>query len=172
MELTGIEADRYIHNLFLKRMMDNKYEFLELTKLVQPATDEYRYIRMRYNNADLLPIGVGAGGRIGNIGIYNMLVNRTMLNEIHQAQNRYNRFLGIMQFGIYDIEVMKKLLSPECTEVLEAEIKNLVHKGFMKATKPAVFELTDNGIFWGNNIAALILEKLIKHEFPRIKKIA
>ena len=67
----NIETDRKLHNAFVEEMFKGgDYEFLEYTKLNRKGRDEYKYIRLSHAGADVLPIGVSAGGQLGEFGIF------------------------------------------------------------------------------------------------------
>ena len=59
----SLERDEELHNLFYRRCIEKGYKLLELTKLTN-GKDKYKYIRNNNALKNLLPIGVGAGGRI------------------------------------------------------------------------------------------------------------
>lgn len=67
-----LDKDKALHHVFIDEIIKADYEFLELTKINKIGRDNYKYIRLSHKGADILPIGVGAGGRLGNFGIFNM----------------------------------------------------------------------------------------------------
>lgn len=157
----NLKEEKIMHDSFYNKAVSNGYELLELSKLVKPGKDEYRYIKMRYKLADVLPIGRGAGGRLGNISMYNTPMG-TMGGFIDPGQDRYYICLGLMQYGNYDIDEFKKVLNRKEIKVIyniliELEEQSLVIKNGMNSWK-----LTQNGIFWGNNIAVDLLTALTK----------
>jgi len=83
----SLERDEELHNLFYNRCIEKGYKLLELTKLTN-GKDKYKYIRNNNTLKNLLPIGVGAGGHIQDIGAYNM--NQQMSFYSKTSEINYN----------------------------------------------------------------------------------
>jgi oxygen-independent coproporphyrinogen-3 oxidase len=154
---SDIETDRALHNLFYDTMRSRSYELLEISKLARPGRDEYRYIRIRYDNGDVLPVGSGAGGSIGAYPVYEMAPNCRMVSKRNPVYEIYNRLLGHFQFGEYDLARLSDL-PPELRASMESRIRYFEGSGLLTTAGDAKWTLTSDGVFWGNNIAVDVLK--------------
>lgn len=75
-------------NIISNKALDNGFEFLELTKMVKPNRDKYKYIVRRHDGEDTLPIGAGAGGYIGNTLIMNSLKMDDFREEVENIEKK------------------------------------------------------------------------------------
>jgi len=157
----SLEDDRQRHNRFYEDMHAGGYEMLELSKLVRPGRDEYRYIRIRYENGDVLPIGAGAGGQLAGYRIYSMAQGRRFASKIEPAYAQYHRVLGHLQFGCYDLTTLSEELGPDSYAPLRERMDYFVRNGMLVPETDDLYTLTADGIFWGNNIAVDILKAAI-----------
>jgi oxygen-independent coproporphyrinogen-3 oxidase len=154
--IADIETDRALHKLFYDAMRASGYELLELSKLARPQRDDYRYIKIRYDNGDVLPNGTGAGGSIGGYPVYEMASHCRMVSKRDPAYDRYNQLLGRFQFGEYDLT--RTPLSPEACAAMMACVQRFADAGLLTRTGDAAWRLTADGVFWGNNIAVDVLQ--------------
>lgn len=165
------EKERYFFDRICGKFLGKKFTLLELTRLVQLELDSYRYIGIRYKNGDTLPLGAGAGGRIGNLLFQNPLDLSSYRSYVevggpHPLEGRlvdefYNniyRLVGEMQFGRLDFPGG---FWPESEEPVKDILSSLVEDRLLARTSPG-YELTLDGIYWGNNIADEIAARLVK----------
>jgi oxygen-independent coproporphyrinogen-3 oxidase len=163
--IRDIESDRERHHLFYHTLQDAGFTLLELSKLARPGKDAYRYIHIQYENGDLLPIGSGAGGRLGAYQIYSMAPGRRFISPVNKSYERYHLMLGQLQFGLYDPALIASGLGPLAKEALEEKIHELADEGFLvPVPQSRAWTLTPDGIFWGNNIAVEVLKTAIAAE--------
>jgi oxygen-independent coproporphyrinogen-3 oxidase len=158
-----IESDRERHNLFYKRLTESGFALLELSKLVRPGRDAYKYIHIQYENGDLVPIGSGAGGRLAGFQIYSMSPGRRFVVPGSKEHDNYYRMLGELQFGLYDpARLVRFLKSPEAEKAVLEKLEELRNLGFLVlAPQSSGWCLSPDGIFWGNNIAVEVLRAAI-----------
>ncbi|MDR2029011.1 MAG: coproporphyrinogen III oxidase family protein [Treponema sp.] len=158
-----IEFDRARHHLFYKRLTESGFALLELSKLVRPGRDAYRYIHIQYENGDLIPIGSGAGGRIAGFQIYSMAPGRRFVSPENEEYRRYYRMLGELQFGLYDPAALARFLgSPGAEKAILEKIEELSGQGFLvPGPQSSTWSLSPDGVFWGNNIAVEVLRAAI-----------
>jgi oxygen-independent coproporphyrinogen-3 oxidase len=160
--IRDIESDRKRHNLFYHKLKDSGFTLLELSKLARPGKDAYRYIHIQYENGDLLPIGSGAGGRLGAYQIYSMSPGRRFISPVHKAYERYHLMLGQLQFGLYAPGIIAGGLGIPVEKALTEKIHELADEGFLvPMPQGSAWTLTPDGIFWGNNIAVEVLKTAI-----------
>jgi oxygen-independent coproporphyrinogen-3 oxidase len=154
----NIEWDRERHHRFYRRLTGAGFGLLELSKLARPGRDAYRYIHIQYENGDLLPIGSGAGGRLGGFQIYSMAPGRRFVSPVNKRYERYYRMLGELQFGLYDPPKMAEGLAPGTETAILEKIKELGGRGLLSPIpQSSAWALSPDGIFWGNNIAVEVL---------------
>jgi anaerobilin synthase len=149
----SVDEDRLLHHRFLESMYAGGYELLELTKLVRPGRDEYRYIRLRYDGGDLLPLGNGAGGSMGAYSVYRMSGERIMVSPIDPRFDGFHRVLGHLQFGRYDVDALAGLCGAGTGFWIESLLHEYEVDGFLQHRGGTTWSLTPEGVFWGNNLA-------------------
>ena len=158
-----LETDRKLHHAFLKKLLaTGEYEVMEHTKVVRKGKDRYNYIRFTHKGADILPIGVGAGGKIADTDIFRINDKKAfyMLSENAKEENKFKRISGLFQYPKVYFTDLKKYVSEEIFEELYKLFKNFEAKGYMKVHETHT-ELTIEGIFWGNNISSVVLKKCL-----------
>ena len=161
----NLNNEKKLHDLFIKELcQDGEYYPLELTKLAKKDGDNYQYIKVRNTGGDTFPIGVGAGGNVGNIGIYRMNKEKIFFSYRDNLYKKYSILSGLMQFPKIELEHIKKLLSEEeygyfIEKISEYRKKNLVKFNAGK------LELTNDGIFWGNNISSGVIDYIVESFF-------
>jgi oxygen-independent coproporphyrinogen-3 oxidase len=161
-----IAGDRERHHRFYRSLREAGFTLLELSKLARPGRDAYQYIHIRYENGDLFPIGAGAGGSIAGFPVYSMAPGRRFVSPGNRQYDRYYRMLGELQFGRYDPAALTRGLGPEAEAAVGGKIRELRDQGFFEPPNEApnealngdaVWPLSPDGIFWGNNIAVEVL---------------
>ena len=174
----NFEREKIFFNTISNKALDNNFEFLELTKIVKPNRDKYKYIVRRYNGEDTLPIGAGAGGYIGNTLIMNSLKMDDFREEVENIENRrgmevnsyYNlikKVIGQVQMTNIDLDIIEDEKNKECVKNFMEE---LVKENFVEKKSNKYF-LTNKGIFWGNNISNEVSNLIIKNILIRQKAI-
>ncbi|MDR1586203.1 MAG: radical SAM protein [Treponema sp.] len=163
-----INFDLERHNLFYETLTNGGFTLLELSKLARPGKDKYRYIHVQYEGKDLVPIGSGAGGRISGYSIYSMSPKIRFVSPPAPRREKYARVLGLLQFGTYDPAALCANLGSgaearAASAAAIATIETFVKEGLLKKER-ASYTLSPEGIFWGNNMAAALLEALIRIE--------
>lgn len=155
------EWDRVRHNLLVTALRDGGFDLLELTKMARPGRDEYRYIRVRYLNGDVLPIGQGAGGRLGDLELHYSRAG-LMIGRADSRHDRYHLFLGDLQFGRYDAGVARARLGDEAALRVEHALPEYEAAGYLRRGASGALELTPDGVFWGNTLAVDLLGRIIE----------
>ena len=154
-ERTELDWQRFSH------IVENVrgYDFLELTKLVQPGRDQYKYIRRRLEGKDTFPLGAGAGGSVGGC----MLMNPIKLEDFRQ--NCIQDFDSLQGMAL-DPEYFRvkraidrvQLLSFDPEELgnprMAAFFQELEGLGYAQRDAQGLYRLSTEGAFWGNNICA------------------
>ena len=167
----SIESDRERHHLFYRELRRRGFELLELSKLARPGRDRYRYIRVRYDNGDIIPVGAGAGGNIAGIPVYSMAPGKRFVSASDPRYEKYHKILGYLQFGLYDTERITGELEGEAKKAVEERLRYYHCRGLLEETAPgAPLSLSADGVFWGNNLAVDILSAAIKAEGPAAAK--
>jgi oxygen-independent coproporphyrinogen-3 oxidase len=157
-----IQWDRERHHRFYTGLVESGFTLLELSKLVRPGKDAYQYIHIQYEKGDLLPIGSGAGGRIGGLPIYSMAPGRRFVSSGNEAYDRYYRLLGELQFGLYDPVRLARFLGPAVEKGISEKIQELSGLGYLvPIPQSSAWSLSPDGVFWGNNIAVEVLKAAI-----------
>lgn len=165
-----LKRERELHDAFIRELTkDGEYYILELTKIAKKGRDKYKYIKTRNFGGDTFPIGVGAGGNVDNISIFRMKKEMSMFVEKSDYQQRLDKFSGLFQFPQVSKNVVNELLTPEEKVIFEEIVSNLKDNNFIFETKEH-YTLTEDGLFWGNNISREILTTVVEKTLGTIKK--
>lgn len=157
-----IYRDKELHHTFLEKTLNNGYKLLEHTKITN-GKDEYRYIKNINSFSDLFAIGVGAGGRVKNIEYFNLNKFITFYAKDSNFKYKVKKLSGILQYPEVKLSNIRELTGDK----IYPEILRLLQK-FQKSKYIEFFEdsfkYTLDGIFWGNSIVAVLIEKMIELE--------
>lgn len=159
-----LNHEKKLHHAFVNALLDTKeYEILEYTKLNKIGRDEYKYIRLSHAAADILPIGKGAGGQIGNYAIYNPSTSSNMITRLSDMDIEFIKLTSLFQYPKISLNEVRKYLSDECFENLFKFFKKCEEQGYMNIENDSL-KYTLDGIFWGNSIANEVT-KMTRGEF-------
>lgn len=165
-EINDVNRDFSFFDKLTTECKKNGYEFFELTKMIKPGRDEYKYIKQRYKQKTTFPIGAGAGGRINTSLIRNPVdieEYRQLLNDFDNQKTikytedylKFNLALRTIQFGYIDLNLYPLRLKERIFEFCKS-----LKKDNLVIQKGEIFLLNQLGIFWGNNIEAELEEYL------------
>lgn len=149
-----LKKDKEIHDLFLREMSKGGYKLLEYTKITK-GTDSYKYIRNTHKLKDLIPIGIGAGGRVGDLEIYNLNKFITFYSKDSDLTMKMKKLSGIAQNEFVDYESIKNITGNSYNNILDT-LKELENLNYI-ILKEDGYLCTDKGIFFGNNISAKLV---------------
>ena len=155
----NLARDKELHDKFLDITLKNGYSILEHTKITN-GKDQYRYIRNVNSFSDLIPIGVGAGGRVGDYELFHLNKLITFYAFDNDIKMRVKKLSGILQYKKVELQEIKKL-AQKSYEKIYSLLENYQEKGLIEI-KNNVMEYTIDGVFWGNSITASIVEEMIK----------
>ena len=159
-----VEVDKILHHAFLDEILSQgDYEILEYTKMAKKGRDQYKYIRLSHVGADVLPLGKGAGGRLGEFGIYNMSQKMKVMGHMTARQMEFDRFVNLFQYPQISLERVFKFVSQTCANELMDLFKKCEESGYLKIENDSL-NFTKDGVFWGNSIANAVME-ISKKEF-------
>ena len=132
---------------------------MEHTKITN-GKDQYRYIGNVNSFSDLIPIGVGAGGRVGDYELFHLNKLIAFYAFDNDIKMRVKKLSGILQYKKVELQEIKKL-AQKSYEKIYSLLENYQEKGLIEI-KNNVMEYTIDGVFWGNSITASIVEEMIK----------
>ncbi|WP_462107305.1 radical SAM protein [Campylobacter concisus] len=159
-----VEVDKSLHHAFLDEILSQgDYEILEYTKVAKKGRDQYKYIRLSHVGADVLPLGKGAGGRLGEFGIYNMSQKMKVMGRMTARQMEFDRFVNLFQYPQISLERVFEFVSQTCANELVDLFKKCEASGYLKIENNSL-NFTKDGVFWGNSIANAVME-ISKKEF-------
>lgn len=165
--IENLEKEKKLHDIFIEELCkDEKYYILELTKIAKKNGDNYQYIKVRNNGGDTFPIGVGAGGNVGNISIFRMNKNLSFFSNISNLHKKFSLLSGLLQFPIIQKNEIKKILDKKEYNYFLDKINEFKEKKlFIENEKSFIF--TKDGIFWGNNIGYEIVKYIVEKVFEK-----
>ncbi len=160
----SLEHDNALHNNFIEEMLKDDYEILELTKINKKGRDKYKYIRLTHEGADILPLGVGAGGRLGDYGSFTFDKfgkKMQVFSKTSEKDKKLNAIDSLFQYQKVDLNKLQTLMSEKAYgQVFDFLKETDKHNYTSLSENELVFTL--NGIFWGNTIASKILDIIEK----------
>lgn len=163
-----LKTDRTLHNAFLNFMLKNlDFEVLEHTKIVKRHRDKYHYIKLTHECKDIVPLGVGSGGKIGNFKIFNQAKDKKIIIFYDKAQKEFDKFMNLFQYPNISLSKIEKFLNSENFENLLKFYKSL-QKHNLVTIEDDLLKYSIDGIFWGNTIADEIYQ-ITKNYFKGIK---
>ncbi|MBR8461250.1 radical SAM protein [Campylobacter sp. faydin G-105] len=149
----NIETDKMLHNAFIDEMFkDDEYEFLEYTKINRKGRDEYKYIRLTHAGSDVVPIGVNAGGKIGDFGLFNMKADLQMVGILPQSEQNRRIFTSLFQYKEIKFTDMRLYISDETFSELMMFFMKCQSAGYLSMGSDGL-KFSIDGVFWGNTIA-------------------
>ncbi len=152
--------DNALHNKFLEEMLRDDYEVLELTKVNKIGRDKYKYIRLSHQGADILPLGVGAGGKLGEYKSFTFSKfgkNMQVFVKSSKEEQRLKAIDSLFQYPTIDLAKLKSLVSDNAYDEIMEFFKKAQKHGYLSVDdKEITFSI--NGIFWGNTIASNVLD--------------
>ncbi|ASM36074.1 radical SAM protein [Campylobacter sputorum] len=152
-----LETDKMLHNAFLEEMLKGDYEVLEYTKINKINRDRYLYIRLSHKGVDILPIGIGAGGRLGNYSIFNMKKDIKMISKTNEVALKFAQFSALFQYENINLNIIKSYLDDETFEKEFKFFKECENSGYLKIDEGCL-KFNIDGIFWGNTIASKAID--------------
>ncbi|MCI6153154.1 MAG: coproporphyrinogen III oxidase family protein [Fusobacterium perfoetens] len=155
----NLEKDKILHDKFLEITLKNGYYLLEHTKITN-GKDKYKYIKNVNNLDNLIPIGVGAGGRMENVECFHLNKLITFYGKDNIFKYSLKKIAGIMQYPQVSLKEIEEY-SKENFNIIFERLKEFQNKNLIILEKE-YFTYTLDGIFWGNSIIADIINILIK----------
>ena len=163
----SMKKDYLLYQHFVDEMLrEDKYYVLELTKIAKNNGDNYKYIKVRNTGGDTFPIGVGAGGSVHGVGVYRMSKEMSFFSKQTDFHGRFSRLSGFMQFPLIKKTDVKNILSEEEYKYFAEKMRDYESKGLLDE-KENSFVLTQEGIFWGNNISSDIIIYVMEKIFNK-----
>lgn len=159
-----LETDRELHNTFMNTLLDTgEYEILEITKINKIGKDKYKYITLSNKGTDILPVGFGAGGKLGNYEMFRMNPERQFFSYSSDEEQKIKDLSGLFQYPKVYFEDIKKFVSDITFDkiyklLLELETKNLA------GINTDHIELKGDGLFWGNTIGREVISISLEEE--------
>lgn len=153
-----IEMDKKLHHKFLEVSLNNGYKILEHTK-ISSGKDSYNYIKNVHQLKDLIPIGVGAGGRIKNLEMYNLNKFITFYSPDTEIKRKLQLLAGATQYSKIMLSTLIDICGANNYSDIFTVLTSLAEKKYIILEKDS-YTYTNDGVFWGNNISGLLVETL------------
>lgn len=157
----SLEHDYALHNEFLSDMLSGDYEILEYTKVNKIGRDKYKYIRLSHEGVDILPLGVGAGGRLGKYSSFTINPQMQIFKPMDEEERKLKRLSTLFQYPRIKFEDIKKQVNEDTFKKIYEYLQRVEKEKYITLEKDMVkFNL--EGIFWGNTIADGVLNLGLK----------
>lgn len=157
----SLEHDLALHDAFLNSMLEDDYEILEYTKLNKIGKDQYKYIRLSHKGVDILPLGIGAGGKLGSYSSFTPNKHMQMFIEVDKDDEKLKLLSSLFQYPKIKLQEIKNLVNETSFQSIYKFLKQTQKHGYLKLHDDEIV-FNNKGIFWGNTIAGEILDIAIK----------
>ena len=159
-----LERDKELHNAFMETVLSTgDYEVLEHTKIIKKGKDKYKYITLSNKGSDILPVGLGAGGKLGNFEIFRMSPERQFFSLTTEEEEKIKKLSGLFQYPNVSFLKMKDYMPENTFDKIHSFFIDLQEKDLMNVYEDHI-ELKGDGIFWGNNIGRKVIEISLEEE--------
>ena len=159
-----LERDKELHNTFIETVLSTgDYEILEHTKIIRKGKDKYKYITLSNKGSDILPVGMGAGGKLGNFEIFRMSPERQFFSLISEEEEKIKKLSGLFQYPNVSFVKIKDYVQGNTFDKIHSLFVELQKKDLMNVYEDHI-ELKGDGVFWGNNIGRKVIEISLEEE--------
>jgi coproporphyrinogen III oxidase-like Fe-S oxidoreductase len=159
-----LEIDKELHNTFMNTLLDTgEYEILEITKINKIGRDKYKYITLSNKGTDILPVGLGAGGRLGNFEMFRMNYERQFFSYSSDEEQKIKDLSGLFQYPKVYFEDIKKYVSNTTFTKIYELMEDLKKRELMNINNDHI-ELKGDGLFWGNTIGREVISISLEEE--------
>lgn len=158
--------DEIFHDYFIDELIlsDKRFSQNEITKICDEQKDKYKYIDLRHRAKDVIPFGKGAGGNIGEYGIYRMDTTMYVSSKITNFDHVQIKLLkGITQRYKFNLNEVKRSFNEKQIKRIVLILEDLVASGFYFKQDESYYQ-TKIGTFYGNNLSAYLAYNYIKGE--------
>ncbi len=169
--LASLAKEKGFFTKIYRELRKSNYNLLELTKLTNQNRDRYQYIQIRNRGGDVLALGIGAGGRLGDYSYFNGMSKEMIENNksplspmgriVTADYNRIDRIRGQLQFGTLNFREIEAEIDFDLKENCAEFLAEIAAKGLIELDEKG-FELTEDGIFWGNNISRDLTNRIVE----------
>lgn len=155
------EQDLMYHDLFVTELLNTgEYELIELTKIIRKNCDKYKYMSIRNNNGNTIPLGKGAGGKIDMFHIFNVDFDKVMVAKSNKSTEEVaHQIYGLFQKSIFKKDELLGIVG-ELGENMLTNLNKLISEGYITETDTE-WILTNKGLFYGNNIGGLMTRSFL-----------
>ena len=140
-----------------------EYEILEITKINKKGRDKYKYITLSNKGTDILPVGLGAGGKLGNYEMFRMNYERQFFSYRSDEEQRIKNLSGLFQYPEVYFEDIKKFVPDNTFNKIYKLLEGMKEKELMDINKDHI-ELKGDGLFWGNTIGREVISISLEEE--------
>ncbi len=170
-QMNDLTREKRFFNEIINGLKQDGYEMFELTKLINNKRDRYRYIEVKHDNGDCIPIGVKAGGSIGRYLHFNP-EDREDFDEAIRISNRgrmvtndyfkINRIINELQHGLISYKTLESVDEIHRNQSFLHLLDELEKDGLIIKEKDTI-RFTNEGYFFGNNIIHDIAKTFINN---------
>lgn len=170
-QMQDLDHEKALFDQIVAELRPEGYQFLELTKLVRKQKDRYAYMDIRHTRGCCVAIGHLAGGNIENYIYHNSIAypefSTIPISKMGRVvKDRYfllDELIYKLQKTSIDLQEYSALLQIDLKDLWKELLVKLEKEQLIRCNENG-FSLTDDGIFFGNNIIADLIQLIInKH---------
>lgn len=167
--LSDLDREYEFFLMILNELGAEGYEIFELTKLIRNNMDRYDYMRIRHERGSCIAVGYGAGGNLDRYFYHNSEVPDISEDIVLSSRGRIvdegysliDQFIFHLQMGSISLKPYSEALQIDLTQLFRPVMEELCVEEYITLTAGG-FNLTQKGLFWGNNIIHELVNILLK----------
>lgn len=166
---TNKEEDNY--NLIKETLVKNGYNLNQMRKAIRANLDSCIYLNNADDFGEVIAIGVGAGGWIGDYQYYSynpMMKTKDlnispMGNVLHPKAKIYRSLISSMEKEVIDFSIYSKLLNMDIMQTLAKELVLLEKNNLIRLTKNG-YVINQDSWFYSVSIITYLVQELLKKD--------
>ena len=159
------------YNLIKNQLIKYGYNVNQMRKVVRNNLDKCIYLNNADDFGEIIAIGVGAGGWIGDYQYYSYnpmmkvgdLNISPMGNILHPKAKIYRSLISSMEKEVIDFSKYSKLLNINIMKVLEKELNLLKENKLIKITNNG-YIINNDAWFYSVSIITYLIQELLKKD--------
>ncbi len=169
-KMNDLENEKKFFVKILEYLKPYGYEVFELTKLIRNKIDKYEYVKVRHNEGECIPLGHGSGGNFGaylyrNLDEHENISSNIKIKDtgivVDEEYFILDKLIYEMQSGAVDFRKYSEKLGLDLKKTLSNLLQDLENDKLIIQNDNG-FTMTNDGLFWGNNIINEIIQVFLK----------
>ncbi len=166
-----ISKEEHNYNLIKNSLVKYGYSVNQMRKAIRANLDGCIYLNNADDFGEVIAVGVGAGGWIGDYQYYSynpMMKTKDlnispMGNVLHPKAKIYRSLISSMEKEVIDFSIYSKLLNMDIMQTLAKELVLLEKNNLIKLTKNG-YIINQDSWFYSVSIITYLVQELLKND--------